>query len=149
MGPRLGALGVRERNLWDVAFPDSEDPTYKQVPTHFRSELHDRLAAPLYPIAFTVLCFAILGAPRTSRQSREISIIMTVVIIGALRLIGFACNVVAAQTVVAVYVLWGSLALTFGAGLYAIARGAVIEPPAVLTQLANVFERMTRRLQPA
>lgn len=147
-GPQLGALGVRERNLWDVAFPDPNDPTYKQVPTHFRSELHDRLAAPIYPIAFTVLCFAILGAPRTSRQSREISIVMTVSIIGALRLIGFACNVIAAQSVVAVYVLWGSLFLTFAVGLFVIARGAVIEPPAFLTQLATVFERASQRLQP-
>jgi len=147
-GVQLGALGVRERNLWDVAFPDPNDPTYKQVPTHFRAELHDRLAAPIYPIAFTVLCFAILGAPRTSRQSREISIVMTITIIGALRLIGFACNVVAAQSVAAVYVLWGSLLLTFTVGLYVIARGAVIEPPAFLTQLATVFERMSQRLQP-
>jgi len=147
-GPQLGALGVRERNLWDVAFPDPEDPTYKQVPTHFRAELHDRLAAPIYPIAFTVLCFAILGAPRTSRQSREISIVMTAVLIGVLRLTGFACNVIAAQTVAAVWVLWGSLALTFGVGLYAIARGAVIEPPAFLTQIADMFERMSQRLQP-
>ena len=59
--------------------PMPDDPTYKQIPTHFRAELHDRLAAPIYPIAFTVLCFAILGAPRTSRQSREMSIIMTIV----------------------------------------------------------------------
>jgi lipopolysaccharide export system permease protein len=147
-GPQLGALGVRERNLWDVAFPDPDDPTYKQVPTHFRAELHDRLAAPIYPIAFTVLCFAILGAPRTSRQSREISIVMTAVLIGVLRLTGFACNVIAAQTVAAVWVLWGSLALTFGVGLFAIARGAVIEPPAFLTQIADMFERMSRRLQP-
>jgi lipopolysaccharide export system permease protein len=147
-GPQLGALGVRERNLWDVAFPDADDPTYKQIPTHFRAELHDRLAAPIYPIAFTVLCFAILGAPRTSRQSREISIVMTAVLIGVLRLTGFACNVIAAQTVLAVYVLWGSLALTFGIGLFAIARGAVIEPPAFLTQIADMFERMSRRLQP-
>lgn len=147
-GPQLGALGVRERDLWDVAFPDPNDSTYKQVPTHFRAELHDRLAAPVYPIAFTVLCFAILGAPRTSRQSREVSIVMTVAAIGALRLIGFACNVVAAQSVVAVYVLWGSLLLTFAVGLYAIARGAVIEPPEFLTQLASVFERMSQRLQP-
>jgi len=147
-GVQLGALGVRERNLWDVAFPDANDPTYKQVPTHFRAELHDRLAAPIYPIAFPVLCFAILGAPRTSRQSREISIVMTITIIGALRLIGFACNVVAAQSVAAVYVLWGSLLLTFMVGLYVIARGAVIEPPAFLTQLATVFERMSQRLQP-
>ena len=148
-GPQLGALGVRERNLWDVAFPDANDPTYKQVPTHFRAELHDRLAAPIYPIAFTVLCFAILGAPRTSRQSREISIVMTIVLIGVLRMIGFACNVVAAQSVAAVYVLWGSLLLTFAAGVYVIARGAVIEPPAFLTQLATVFERMSQRLQPS
>ena len=35
------------------------------------------------------------------------------------------------------YVLWGSIALTFAVGLYAIARGAVVEPPAFLTQLAN------------
>ena len=147
-GPQLGALGVRERNLWDVAFPDANDPTYKQVPTHFRAELHDRLAAPIYPIAFTVLCFAILGAPRTSRQSREISIVMTIVLIGTLRMIGFACNVVAAQSVAAVYVLWGSLLLACAVGVYVIARGTVIEPPAFLTQLATVFERMSQRLQP-
>jgi lipopolysaccharide export system permease protein len=147
-GPQLGALGVRERNLWDVAFPDPNDPTYKQIPTHFRAELHDRLAAPIYPIAFTVLCFAILGAPRTSRQSREVSIVMTIVLIGALRMIGFACNVVAGQSVAAIYILWGSILLAFGTSLYAITRGAVIEPPAFLTQLANVFERMSQRLQP-
>lgn len=147
-GPQLGAFGVRERNLWDVAFPAPNDPVYQQMPTGFRAELHDRLAAPIYPIAFTVLCFAILGAPRTSRQSREISIIMTISLIGALRLLGFACNVVAAQSIIAVYVLWGSILLTFGGGLFAIARGAVIEPPAVLTQLATLFERMSRRLQP-
>ena len=148
-GPQLGAFGVRERNLWDVAFPEANDPTYKQIPTHFRAEMHDRLAAPIYPIAFTVLCFAILGAPRTSRQSREISIVMTIVAIGALRMIGFACNVVAAQNVAAVYVLWGSVLLAFALGLYAIARGAVLEPPQFLTQLSTLFERMFRRLQPA
>src|SRR5262249_49761123 len=59
-GPQLGAFGVRERDLWDVAFPDPNDPTYKSLPTHFRAELHDRLAAPIYPIAFTILSFAIL-----------------------------------------------------------------------------------------
>ena len=145
-GPQLGALGVRERNLWDVAFPDANDPTYKQVPTHFRAELHDRLAAPIYPIAFTVLCFAILGAPRTSRQSRETSIIMAIVAAGALRMIGFACNVFASQSVVAIYVLYASLVIALTAGIFAIARGSVIEPPAFLTQIAKLFERASARL---
>jgi lipopolysaccharide export system permease protein len=147
-GPQVGAFGVRERNLWDVAFPDPNDPVYKQVPTHFRAELHDRLAAPIYPIAFTVLCFAILGAPRTSRQSREMSIVMTVVLIGALRMIGFACNVLAAQ-IAAIYVLWGSLLLAFGRALCDRARrrdrAAGIPHPAC----DRVFERMSQRLQPA
>jgi len=47
-----------------------------------------------------------------------------------------------------VYVLWGSMLVTFAVGLYAIARGAVFEPPEFLTQLATVFERMSQRLQP-
>jgi len=149
-GQQVQTFGTRERNLWDVAFPDPNDPVYKQMPTHFRAELHDRIAAPLYPIAFTVLCFAILGAPRTTRQNREMSIIMTVVLIGGLRMIGFACNVFATQNVVAVYILYGSLIAAFGAGYLAIARGTVIEPPAFLTQaVSDFFERLSRRLQPS
>ena len=149
-GPQLQAFGVRERNLWDVAFPEPDDPTYKQLPTHFRAELHDRLAAPLYPVAFTVLCFAILGAPRTSRQSREMSLIMTILAVGALRLTGFVCNVVATQNGIAVVVQYASIVLALGAGFYAIARGVVLEPPAFLTQpLTNLFERFSRRLAPS
>jgi lipopolysaccharide export system permease protein len=145
----IQSFGPRERNLWDLAFPDPNDSVYKQNPIGFRNELHDRIAAPLYPIAFTVLCFAILGAPRTSRQSRELSLIMAIVAGGALRLIGFACNVLAAQTVAAIFVLYGSIALALGLGALAIARGAVIEPPAFMMQgFGKLFERLTARLAP-
>ena len=148
-GPQIQSFGVRERNILEVAYPDPQDPIFKQQSGGFRAELHDRLVAPLYPIAFTVLSFAILGAPRTSRQSREMSLIMTLVMIGGLRMIGFACNVFASQTVMAVYVLYASLAVAFGIGIFTIARGAVLEPPAFLTQpIANLFERLSQRLQP-
>jgi lipopolysaccharide export system permease protein len=145
-GPTVQALGVRERDLWDVAFPDPNDSVYKQVPTHFRAELHDRLIAPIYPFAFTVLCFAILGAPRTSRQSREVSMIIALTATAALRLIGFACNVLAAQTVVAVFVLYGSVLVALALGLFAISRGVVVEPPAFVMQPLALFERLTQRL---
>ena len=144
-GPTVQALGVRERNLWDVAFPDPNDPTYKQIPTHFRAELHDRLAAPLYPLAFAVLCFAILGAPRTSRQSREISMIMALSAATVLRLIGFACNVAGTQTIVAVFVLYGSIFVAIGLGLYVMARGVVLEPPAFVMKPAEALSRLTQR----
>jgi lipopolysaccharide export system permease protein len=145
-GGTVQSFGVRERYLWDLASPDPADPVYKQFGPQFRTEFHDRLVAPIYPIAFTVICFAILGAPRTSRQSRETSIIMAIVAAGALRMIGFACNVFASQSVVAIYVLYASLALALAAGIFAIARGAVIEPPAFLTQIAKLFERASARL---
>jgi lipopolysaccharide export system permease protein len=146
-GTTVQNFGVRERYLWDLASPDPADPVYKQFGPQFRTEFHDRLVAPIYPIAFTVICFAILGAPRTSRQSRETSIIMAIVAAGALRMIGFACNVFATQSVIAIYILYASLALALAAGIFAIARGAVIEPPAFLTQpLSKLFERVSTRL---
>jgi hypothetical protein len=62
-------------------------------------------------------------------------------------MIGFACNVFAAQSVVAIYVLYASLAVALASGIVAIARGSVIEPPAFLTQpLTKLFERVSARL---
>jgi lipopolysaccharide export system permease protein len=149
-GVKVTNFGVRERNIWDVAFPDPEDPVYKQMPLHFRAELHDRLVAPIYPIAFTILCFAILGAPRTSRQNREMSIIMSIVLIGGLRLIGFASGVAMTTSVVGVYVLYVSVAAALFGGLFVIGRGAVIEPPAFIMQsFANLSALINRRLQPS
>jgi lipopolysaccharide export system permease protein len=149
-GTQVQNFGVRERNLWDLAAPDPNDPVFKQVPTHFSAEFHDRVVAPLYPIAFTVICFAILGAPRTSRQSREVSIVMTIVAVGVIRMIGFVCNVVGTQNATAFVILYASLAAALALGIYAIARGIVFEPPAFLTQpLATLSERLAKRLQPA
>jgi lipopolysaccharide export system permease protein len=151
-GPIVQTLGVRERNIWDLAFPDPNDSVYKQVPTHFRAELHDRLVGILYPFAFMVVCFAILGAPRTSRQSREISMIMALTATAGLRLIGFACNVAATQNVAAIFVLYASVLLALALGLYAIAKGAVLEPPAFVVKpiesLGQLRQRLTQRLAP-
>jgi len=64
-----------------------------------------------------------------------------------LRMIGFACNVFAAQSMLAIYVLYGSLAVALVAGTFAIARGSVIEMPVFLTQpIAKLFERAAARL---
>src|SRR5712691_10302935 len=41
-------LGIRERYLWELLSPPSEDPVYKQLPGQFRAELHDRFLAPIY-----------------------------------------------------------------------------------------------------
>ena len=51
------------------------------------------LMAPLYPIAFVVIAYAYLGAPRTTRQSRAVSMLGAIAGVAFLRLIGFVSTV--------------------------------------------------------
>ena len=89
--------GIRERYFWELLSPDPNDPIYKAFPGQFVSELHDRIMAPIYPFAFAVMTFAFLGAPRTTRQSRNFSIGSSIAATFTLRAAGFACSVVAVR----------------------------------------------------
>lgn len=141
--------GARERSLADLLNPDPADRLVKSQPGQLNAELHDRLTAPLYPLAFVTIAFAILGAPRTSRQSRAFSMALTIVGIAALRFIGFAGVVFAVHTPAAVFLIYASLAVGAGWAIIAISRNAAIEPPAVLSEVVNaVTDRLTRRLAP-
>jgi lipopolysaccharide export system permease protein len=127
-----------------------DDPLYKAQPAQFRAELHDRLMAPFYPIAFVIIAYAYLGAPRTTRQSRAMSLVGAVAWVGALRLVGFASTVFGTQIPAMLLVQYVAFLLTVGLGLFVISRGVVLEPPAFLTNAINAMtERITRRLAPA
>ena len=105
-------LGIRERYLWELLSPAEDDPIYKQLPGQFRAELHDRFMAPIYPFAFAALTFAFLGAPRTTRQSRNFSIGGSIFAVFGLRMAGFACSVMAVK--IAVARRWSSISMLFG-----------------------------------
>jgi lipopolysaccharide export system permease protein len=137
---------IRERYLWDLLDPDPDDALYKQFPGQFRADLHDRLLAPLYPFAFMALTFAFLGAPRTTRQSRAISITSAIVSLGVLRLIGFALTVLAATSVFAAPFQYAILFATLAFSAWVITRVIVLEPPPVVMDTINgVIARITRR----
>ncbi len=133
----------RERYLWELLFPDPDDPLPKTEPGQFRAELHDRLSAPLYPLAFVVIAYAYLGAPRTTRQSRALSLIGAIGGVALLRLIGFASIIVSVHTPAALAFQYLALLATFGLGFFAISRGLIIEPPAFVT---NAITALTERL---
>jgi lipopolysaccharide export system permease protein len=59
-----------ERSTSYLLDPDPNDPVYQQIPGRFRSELHDRITAPLSVLVFALLPLAFLGEPRTNRQGR-------------------------------------------------------------------------------
>jgi lipopolysaccharide export system permease protein len=140
-------LGIRERYLWELMSPSPDDPVYKQLPGQFRAELHDRFLAPIYPFAFSVLAFAFLGTPRTTRQSRAYAITCVVLVVFGVRLAGFACSVITVKNPAAALVQYLMLVAAVALGLFIIVRGIVIDPPSGLMEAINrTSERMTRML---
>jgi lipopolysaccharide export system permease protein len=124
--PQL-VVGLREKYLWELLFPDPEDNALKTSPGQFRVELHERLIAPLYPLAFGVIAFAVLGFPRTTRQSRNLSLVAVIGGVAGLRLGGFAAMVMAVNFPPALAALYAAIAATLGFGTFLIWRGQPLE----------------------
>jgi lipopolysaccharide export system permease protein len=120
-------IGLREKYIWELLFPKDDDNALKNSPGQFRVELHDRIIAPLYPLAFGVIGFAVLGFPRTTRQSRAVSLVAVIAAVAALRLGGFAAMVVAVNFPPALIGLYAAIAATLGYGGYLIWRGRALE----------------------
>ena len=145
-GAQSAKYSIRERYLWQLLFPDPKDQFYVEQPGQFRAELHDRLMAPLYPLAFVVIAYAYLGAPRTTRQSRTLSMLGAIGGVALLRLIGFASTVFGAALPWMLALQYLTLAAAIGAGLYVIRRGLIIEPPVFISDwFAALIERLGRR----
>lgn len=146
-GPQVVKYSVRERYLWQLWKPDPNDPQYKEQPGQFRAELHDRILAPLYPLAFVLIGFAFLGAPRTTRQSPAWSVTAVILAVAGLRLIGFASTVFTLKYSFAPLVQYTAVGTTIVACLYAISRGLIIEPPAFLTTaVGRINDFVTHRV---
>ena len=139
-------LGIRERYVWELLAPSPDDPVYKQLPGQFRAELHDRFLSPIYPFAFAALTFAFLGAPRTTRQSRNFSISSSILAVFGLRIAGFACSVMAVKSPVAPVVQYLMLVAAIIIGLWIIIYGVVVEPPAGLIEAINKSNARLSRL---
>jgi lipopolysaccharide export system permease protein len=146
-GPQAVKYSIRERYLWQLLWPDPKDPFFVQEPGQFRAELHDRLMAPLYPIAFVIIAFAYLGAPRTTRQSRTASMLGAIGGVALLRVLGFASTVFGATIPWMLSLQYIAMAFAIGFGVWVIRSGLVLEPPAFMAQWINAFvERITQRL---
>jgi lipopolysaccharide export system permease protein len=96
----------RERSTPQLLFPDEKEAYYAFQMGRFRSELHDRLSAWLFPLALMFIAFAALGDPRTTRQGRGTAVALAVVAVVALRILAFAASSAAIRSpagVIAIY----------------------------------------------
>lgn len=134
-----------ERYFWELAFPKADDRLFLERPTTIRSEFHNRLTAPLYPIVFLFLTYAFLGAPRTTRQSRGFAIMMGIVAVGAVRIAGFAFTVFAGSSIIGAILQYVSLLAACLVGYWIISRGIIIEMPSAWNE---AIDRFLARFQP-
>lgn len=134
---------ARDRFFWQLL--DNDPEKTKLTPGQVRAELHDRIFAPIYPLVFTIITFAYLGAPRTTRQGRAMSIAGASIVIATLRLLGFVAIVLCVKYPWVLALQYMLLFVASLLGLYAIHRGLEIEAPAFVTNAVNaVIARLPR-----
>ncbi len=120
-------ISLRERYLWELIDPDRDDPLLKSAPERFQVELHDRILAPLYPLAFLMIAFVILCSPRTTRQGRVISTLSVVAGVTALRLLGFTLLAMGLHNPSVVLVMYPTLLLVAVFAAFAVWKGTGLE----------------------
>jgi len=96
----------RERTTLALLKQDPNEPYYKIQEGRFRAELHNRLSAPLYPIAFMLVAFAILGEARTTRQGRAAAIQIAIFLVGAIRIGAYAAWTASVRSPIAAALLY-------------------------------------------
>ena len=107
---------------------------------------HDRITAPLYPLAFVVMTYAYLGAPRTTRQGRTMSLLGAISVVAALRGLGFVGMIAGVHTPIVLVLPYIALIVSFVLGYLAISRGVIIEPPAFIANaITAIMERIAQR----
>ncbi len=130
-------IGSRESYLWELYDPNPDDSLDDQP--QMRAELNDRIVAPLYPLAIAVLAFAYLGAPRTTRQSKNLSILSATAAVVILRGTGFVGVLAGIRVPAALLIPYAALIAAVAFGYWGISRGIIIEPPAFIVDPVTRF----------
>ncbi len=82
----------REQYLSDLLNFGPGDKNYAAYKGHVRSELHERLSTPLYPLVFIFVVIALLAHARTTRESRWGQIVTAFGVAIGLRVAGITAN---------------------------------------------------------
>jgi lipopolysaccharide export system permease protein len=101
-------LRPKERSISDLIYPAADDEIARNNYGLLRSELHERLATPLYPLVFIFVAIALMGQARTTRENRWGQILAAFGIAIALRVAGLTVGnlvVLNAWAVVLVYAI--------------------------------------------
>jgi lipopolysaccharide export system permease protein len=135
------------RSLGELLWPSASDKLSVQDADRFRVELHKRLSTPLYPIAAFVIAFAFLGSPRTTRQSRGLSIVGASAVFMFVELLGLGSSGLVERTAAAAPIPYvvpiGAIAL----GMYSILGNVQSGVPEPLQRFADAIVARIEKAQ--
>jgi lipopolysaccharide export system permease protein len=135
--------------LTDLLWADVNDPTYKQDPARFRTELHKRLSAPLYPLAAFIIAFGFLGNARTTRQSRGVAIGGAAAAFAAIEIAGFGTSGFVARNALLTPLPYLVPLAGIAFGLLVSAGLIRAELPSFIQKIADAIAARVERLQTA
>ena len=140
-----------ERSLAELYSPAANDSYAQKNIGRLRAELHDRLAQPLFPIAFVFVVLVFLGNAHTTRQGRGLGVLSALIACFGIRMAGFAAVNISINTVAAVPLIYavplGSAG--FAAWIIASDRHAAMPRPlagfvyAASLRLSALVQRLT------
>jgi lipopolysaccharide export system permease protein len=137
------------RTLADLLWPAADDKYAIEDAPRFRVELHKRLSTPLYPIAAFVIAFAFLGSPRTTRQSRGLSIVGASTAFMAIEIVGLGSGGLVERTALASPLPYIVPIAGISIGLFVILGQVETRVPVSLQRLADSIAARVERLSTA
>lgn len=102
-----GELKPRERYWSELVHPGADSKIYKNNAGQFRAEINERLASPLYPLAFAFIIIAFVGQARSTRSSRMQTLVLTFLFAAGCRMVGLALNSAVARNPAMLFALYG------------------------------------------
>jgi lipopolysaccharide export system permease protein len=121
-----GPLRPRERTTLELLRRDPNEPMVRANAGRFRQELHERFLNPLFALVFTMIAFAALHQPKTTRQGRGMAIALAIGAALGLRIAGFGTSALLVRSEGAIWLAYGLPILAFGVALaYVIAPDAL------------------------
>lgn len=135
-----------ERPLSYVLNPPQDDLYVRFFPGRYREELHKRLSAGLYPMAFFAIAAAALASPRTTRQSQVAALGAIIPAMGLVQIGNFAIAGQLKTQTWAVPLIYLLPIVTVVLCAMVVQGWIRLSPPAALVALAEwLRQRFTRR----
>ncbi|MFS8035565.1 LPS export ABC transporter permease LptF [Xanthobacter sp. AM11] len=135
-----------ERPLSYVLNPPAGDMYVRFFPGRYREELHKRLSAGLYPLAFFAIAAAALARPRSTRQSRGAALTAIIPAMGVVQIGNFALAGQLKTQVAAVPLIYALPIVTIIICAMVLEGWIRLTPPAALVAWAEaVKQRLARR----